>query len=217
MVPNKRLTHQAKVPSCISCSQSPGLRAEQDAKGKRRCRRNLSHSAWARTNTVALHPTETDPWGVDGAQVAKAVGARSDKEGRRELPSFVSIWGSYDHKGENRSAFYAKSKHKIGKGRWVWVGPGGGRVQWAFCIPLACPCFVLLVSICSPMSFVVEAELKSRSKWGTPHGMPVYCTGCFSCSALPTFPQGLILSRALENASSVGFSPWCFLGDGSYC
>lgn len=65
------------------------------------------------------------------------------------------------------------------------------------------------------VSFVVKAEIKSRNKQRAHDEMPVYCTSCFSHDTLPIFPRGLILT--LGNTSSVGFSPWCFLGDGSYC
>ena len=134
---------------------------------------------------------------------------RCGKRGREEVPWFVSIFRSCDHKGGgNRSAFYAESKHRIGEGRWIEEKVS---VQWAFCIPLAYPRSMLLVS------FVVKAEIKSRNKQWAHDEMPVYCTGCFSHDTLRIFPRGLILTLALGNTSSVGFSPWCFLGDGSYC
>lgn len=50
-------------PSWISCSKSPGPRTWYKG-NKGDAKRNLNHSAWERTNTVALHPTETDPQGV---------------------------------------------------------------------------------------------------------------------------------------------------------
>lgn len=77
------------------------------------------------------------------------------------------------------------------------------RVQGAFCMPSTYLSFVLLGSICSPLSFVLKAEI-SRNKWWAPHEMPAYCTGVWCC-------------LALENTPSFGLSFWCFLGDGSYC
>lgn len=60
------------------------------------------------------------PRGIDESQVAKAVGMRCGKRGREEVPWFVSIFRSCDHKeGGNRSAFCAESKCRIGEGRWI--------------------------------------------------------------------------------------------------
>lgn len=93
-------------PSWISYSQSPRLRTWTWYKTNRGdAKRNLNHSVWARTNSVALHPTETEPWGVQITPKLLTWEWEVIKEGGlREMPQSGSIWGSWDHKEENRNA-----------------------------------------------------------------------------------------------------------------